>query len=43
MTGTIDIAHLNANVVSIKKPPLPPDKLTRLRELFGHLSEVVGD
>ena len=43
MTGTIDIAHLDANVVSIEKPPLPTDKLTRLHELFGHLSEVVGD
>lgn len=43
MTGTIDIAHLEANVASIQKPPLSPEKIRRLKELFGHLSEVVGN
>ncbi len=43
MTGTIDIAHLDANVASMQKPALPPEKTARLRELFGHLTEVIGD
>ena len=43
MTGTIDIAHLDANLAAIEKPPLHPEKLTRLRKFFGHLSEVIGD
>ena len=43
MTGTIDIAHLETNVKSILKPPLPSKKLARLHELFGHLAEVIGN
>ena len=43
MTGTIDIAHLEANVRTIEKPPLPVEKQARLRELFGHLAVPVGE
>ena len=43
MTGTIDIAHLEANVQTLEKPPLPAEKQERLRELFGHLSVPIGN
>ena len=43
MTGTINPDHLEGNVRTIQKPPLPNEKLSRLRDLFGHLSEVVGN
>jgi len=40
LTGTGDVDHLRANVVSILKPPLPAEDLATLRELFGDLEGV---
>ena len=41
--GTIDLAHLEANVMSIEKPPLSAEKLARLRQLFGHIATSIGN
>lgn len=38
--GTGQIAHLEANIASILKPPLPAADTARLAELFGHLQGV---
>ena len=35
--GTSDPAHLQANIASLLKPPLPAADQQRLSELFGHL------
>ena len=38
--GTGKMAHLEANIASILKPPLPAADTARLAELFGHLQGV---
>jgi len=38
--GTSEIEHLQANIQSILRPPLPEADLKRLRTVFGHLSGV---
>jgi len=38
--GTSDAAHLEANIASILRPPLPQSDRIKLKELFGHLSGV---
>ena len=38
--GTSSVAHLEANIASILKPPLPTTDTERLAELFGHLQGV---
>ena len=38
--GTSRIAHLEANIASILRPPLPAGDRDRLAELFGHLRGV---
>ena len=38
--GTGRVAHLEANIGSILKPPLPAADTARLAELFGHLQGV---
>ena len=43
MCGTIDIDHLDANITALEKGPLTPDKQARLRELFGHLKDPIGN
>lgn len=43
LTGTGDLAHLEANVASLSKGPLPPDDLDRLSQLFGHLDHLSGN
>jgi L-galactose dehydrogenase len=35
--GTGDPAHLDINIASLLKPPLPPADRAKLAELFGHL------
>jgi aryl-alcohol dehydrogenase-like predicted oxidoreductase len=38
--GTGDVAHLESNIASILKPPLPAADVARLNELFGALEGV---
>lgn len=38
--GTGKVAHLEANIASILKPPLPDADTARLAEMFGHLQGV---
>jgi aryl-alcohol dehydrogenase-like predicted oxidoreductase len=38
--GTSSIAHMQSNVASILRPPLPAADLARLGDLFGHLTGV---
>jgi len=38
--GTSSIAHLDANIASILRPPLPAADVQKLYELFGHLVGV---
>jgi L-galactose dehydrogenase len=43
MTGTLNIAHLEDNIRKIELPPLSPEKMKRLRELFGKIAEPIGN
>lgn len=38
--GTGNPAHMEANIASLHKPPLPQADLDKLSELFGHLRDV---
>ncbi len=38
--GTGSVAHLNANIASILRPPLPTADVQKLYDLFGHLVGV---
>ncbi len=38
--GTSDTAHLEQNIASVLRPPLPESDRARLEALFGHLSGV---
>ncbi len=43
LTGTGNIAHLEANLAAIQGPPLPDEALERLRALFGGLDGLAGN
>ena len=43
LTGTSRMAHLDANVKSVAQGPLPELDLERLRGLFGHVEEALGN
>jgi aryl-alcohol dehydrogenase-like predicted oxidoreductase len=43
LTGTGDVAHLEANLAAIQAPPLPTDVLDRLTRLFGKVDSVSGN
>lgn len=43
LTGTGNVEHLQENVASLLKPPLPPAVLQRLEQLFGGVDSVSGD
>jgi aryl-alcohol dehydrogenase-like predicted oxidoreductase len=38
--GTGDLEHLESNIASILKPPLPADDAARLQALFGRLEGI---
>lgn len=43
LTGTTNPDHLRANLAAIESPPVPTEKLDRLRRTFGHLQEPIGN
>jgi L-galactose dehydrogenase len=43
LTGTGSIAHLEENISSLSRGPLPQAALARLGQLFGHLQTVTGN
>jgi aryl-alcohol dehydrogenase-like predicted oxidoreductase len=43
LTGTGDVAHLEANLAAIQAPPLPAQALERLRRIFGEVDSVSGN
>jgi aryl-alcohol dehydrogenase-like predicted oxidoreductase len=43
LTGTGNVTHLQENVVSLLKPPLPQADLQRLEQFFGRVDSVSGD
>jgi aryl-alcohol dehydrogenase-like predicted oxidoreductase len=43
LTGTGDVAHLEANLAAIQAPALPPDALERLTRVFGKVDSVSGN
>jgi aryl-alcohol dehydrogenase-like predicted oxidoreductase len=43
LTGTANIAHLEANVEAILGPPLPEEDMARLNEVFGDVWEALGN
>lgn len=43
LTGTGSIEHLEANVASINRGPLPPEDLQKIGRLFGHLDHLSGN
>lgn len=43
MTGTTDPHHLTYNIAAMESPAIPDAKLNRLRRVFGHLEEPIGN
>ncbi len=43
LTGTGSARHLEENIASINRGPLPPEDVTRLNDLFGHLQRLTKD
>jgi aryl-alcohol dehydrogenase-like predicted oxidoreductase len=43
LTGTGNIAHLEANLAVIQGPPLPAEVMERLTRLFGRVDSVSGN
>jgi aryl-alcohol dehydrogenase-like predicted oxidoreductase len=43
LTGTGDVAHLEANLAAIQAPALPAEALERLTRLFGKVDSVSGN
>lgn len=43
MTGTIDLGHLEQNVRSLAKGPLPTETVARLERDFGAIAEPIGN
>lgn len=43
MTGTGSLDHLDQNIQAIHAEPLPPEILSRLSSVFGHVRSATGD
>lgn len=43
MTGTGNVEHLRQNVASIQAPPLKPETLKKLADIFGRVTSATGD
>ena len=42
LTGTGNVRHLEENVASLLRPPLPSDVTTRLNQIFGRVHSANG-
>ena len=42
LSGTGNLAHLQANIASLNRPPLPDGVVQKLRQIFRHASTVTG-
>lgn len=43
LSGTGNLAHLDSNAASLDQPPLPPEDVARLRELFKKIDGISGN
>ena len=43
MCGSIRLEHIQRNITSLKKGPLPADKVAWLRRSFGHIVRAIGN
>jgi aryl-alcohol dehydrogenase-like predicted oxidoreductase len=43
LSGTGNLSHLESNVVSLGRGPLPPEDVARLREMFARVDDVSGN
>ena len=42
LSGTSNPAHLDANLASFERPPLPPEHVARLKRIFHRVTSVTG-
>ena len=42
LSGTGNLAHLQANIAALNRPPLPDGVVQKLRQIFRHASAVTG-
>jgi aryl-alcohol dehydrogenase-like predicted oxidoreductase len=43
LSGTGNVAHLEANAASLNRPPLPEEDLARVRDMFAGVDDVSGN
>ena len=43
MCGSIRLEHIQRNIASLEKGPLPADKVAWLRHSFGHIAKAIGN
>jgi len=43
LSGTGNLSHLESNVASLGRGPLPPEDVARLREMFARVDDVSGN
>ena len=43
MCGSIRLDHIQRNIASLEKGPLPADKIAWLRRNFGHIARAIGN
>ncbi len=43
LSGTGKVAHLEANAESLSRPPLPPEAVEQLRQMFAGVDDVSGN
>ena len=43
MCGSIRLEHIQRNIASLEKGPLPSDKVAWLRRSFGHIAKAIGN
>ena len=43
LSGTGNPTHVQANVASFRRPPLPDQDVNRLKRIFGHIDSIAGN